>query len=186
MRVPSSNTWIPSSLEIVVEAWAVLSSTLRRCSRIVHSSLVASIYFFSMVDLPFALTQHVDQIVASFTNFVYKIWEVDTKFVRNSLIGHYPQPPNDFPSLLACAMVSPISNVSSTFTKISRIRLRLNHRQERPTKLREMRNRKPDIRIASRFIKRREGSSRPSSSSCSFNKTPSTPSWRKIAKSSSH
>jgi len=89
-----------------------------------------------MVDLPFALTQHVDQIVDSFTDFVYKIWEVDTKFVRTALIGHYPQPPNAFPSLLTCAMVSPISNVSSTFTiriQISRIRLRLNHRQERPT-----------------------------------------------------
>jgi len=26
LRVPSSNTWIPSSLEVVVEVWAVLSS----------------------------------------------------------------------------------------------------------------------------------------------------------------
>jgi len=111
MRVPSSN-----SLEIVVEAWAGLRVTFpfehtRKCSRIVHSSLVAYIYFFSMVDLPFALTQHVDQIVDSFTDFFYKIWEVDMKFVRNALIGHFPQPPNAFPSLLACAMVSPISNV---------------------------------------------------------------------------
>jgi len=124
----------------------------RRCSRIVQLHL-----FISFQWRIFLLPQlHVDQIVDSFTDFVYKIWEVDTKFVRNALIGHYPQPPNAFPSLLTCAMVSPISNVSSTFTiriQISRLRLRLNHRQERPTKLREMRNRKPDIRIV---IKRRQ------------------------------